>query len=239
MTATSEQQDTFEPADPSQYFHLIGDVQRGDSVVLCVRVSGRAQKGASNLDDQERRLRTEAARRGAKVVEVVRHVGSGWDFSWLLPAIMIAKECGAKLLAESVSRFVRSKEYHSNKNSEAQPTDRQLESLRVLSDGVSLVTALDPNASPAEERSWQTKRGQMCKGRRGGRPLSKSPGYKLALRRKLKPMARQMRAEGASLGDIVKHTGVARSTVRDWVRYVKTPGRIFTPADHHSEANGG
>jgi DNA invertase Pin-like site-specific DNA recombinase len=239
MNTTPEGQDSVEQANLSLYFHAIDDLQPGDAVILCLRVSKRAQKKTGNLEDQKRHLRRVVAERGARVVGLIPHEGPGWDFSWLIPALAKAKECGAKLLAESVSRFVRSKEYHSSKNPESQPSELQLESLRVLSDGVSLVTALDPNASPAEERSWQTKRGQMFKDRRGGRPLSNSPGYKLALRHRLKPLARQMRADGASVGEIVKHTGVARSTVRDWVRYVKTPGRIFATDDHHTQPDRG
>lgn len=213
----------------------ISELRSGDSVIICVRVSRRCQQIAGNLDDQEKHLRRLAAEREVTVIEVVRHVGPGWDFSWLNSAITRAKECGAKLLAESVSRLVRSVRYHSVEDPDAQPSERQLELLRGLSDGVSLVTALDPNASPAEERAFQTKRGQTFKDRRGGRPPSKSPGYKLARRRKLKPIARQMRAEGASLGEIVKQTGVARSTVRYWVQYVKIPGRIFGHNDHDSD----
>ena len=156
--------------------HSIDELQAGDRVILCVRVSRRAQKAAGNLDNQERHLRFVAEAYGATVLDVVRHVGPGWNLDWLLPAISLAKRLGAKLLAESVSRFVRSVNYHSVNAPDAQPSEEQLKRLGLACDGVILITALNPNSTPAEERGSQTKRGQAAKGHRGGRPMSKKPG---------------------------------------------------------------
>jgi DNA invertase Pin-like site-specific DNA recombinase len=216
ITSSPEQGDTFELADLSLYFHPIGNVQRGDDVILCMRVSGRAQKGSGNLDDQERHLRRVVAERGANVVGVVRKTGSGSDTSWLHSTIMMAKESGAKLLAESVSRFIRSEQYHSVKAPDARPSKAQMDSLLAMADGVVLVTVLNPSATPAEERGFQTTRGQVAKNGRGGRPAKNSPGYKIRRRLRLQPLVQKLRKEGASWSEIARRTGLPQTTIRGW-----------------------
>jgi DNA invertase Pin-like site-specific DNA recombinase len=218
MYSAPEQHGTPEPVDLSLYFRPIGDVHGGDNVVLCVRVSKRAQMESGNRDDQEQHLRGVVAERGANVVDVVRKTGSGSDTSWLHSAIMMAKESGAKLLGESVSRFIRSEQYDSVKAPDARPSKAQMDSLIAMADGVVLVTVLNPSATPAEERAFQTTRGQVAKNRRGGRPPSKSDYLRRRRAKLKKPTVRKLREGGASLGEIVRRTKVAKSTVRDWLR---------------------
>jgi hypothetical protein len=217
MNTTSEQQDTFEPANLSHYFHAIDDVHRGANVVLCPRVSRLGQKASGNCADQAQRLRSVADERGFNVVDVFPHVGHGSDFSWLIPAVAKAKACGAKLLAESASRFIRSEKYDPVKAPEAQPSKQQMDSLLAIADGVELVTVVNPAATPAEERAYQSRRGNEAKKNWGGRPPSKSD-YLRRRRAKLKPIVKKLREEGASLGEIVRQKNVPKSTVRDWLK---------------------
>jgi len=196
----------------------IGELQFGDRVVICVRVSRRAQFAKGNLADQERNLRRAAADRGARVVHVISCVGPGWDTAWLVPAFAIARENGAKLFFESVSRLVRSRRYHSIDAPNEEPTDQQFEELRNPSEGVTIISLCDPNSTPAEERGFQSARGQTAKGRKGGRPRHRRPGYMQKRRFKLQPKAQELRANGAPLGQIAKIFAVPRSTVQNWVR---------------------
>lgn len=216
MNASPKQPDAFEPADPALYFRPIDDLQCGDAVILCARVSTPGQKASGNLDHQVQLLRLAAAERGAIVVDEFAYVWPGSDFSWLLPAIKKARECGAKLLAASLSRFIRSEEYHPARARSAQPSQQQLEELRELSEGVELITVLSPTATPTDERIFETNRGQKAKGKRGGRPAKNSPGYKIRRRLRFQLLVRKLRTEGDSWSEIVRRTGLPKTTIRDW-----------------------
>lgn len=195
----------------------IDELRVGDMVILCLRVSGRTQQLAGNLDDQELHLRQVAAERGAKIISVFRRVGPGWNVDWLIPAIDMAKQCEARLLAESVSRFVRSASYHPSRAPNALRSEEELNLFCSIIEGVPLITILSPDAAPADERGFQTKRGQEAKNRCGGRPTKKRPGAIKARRINQQPRARQLRAEGRSLAEIAKATGVPRPTIQRWV----------------------
>jgi hypothetical protein len=194
----------------SDYIQTWDTVKPGDSVVLCARKSF-ADKNDS-LDDQEANLRREALAAGAKVVGIVRYEGSGRHPDWLCKAVVVAKKHNAKLVAESTSRFRRN-DFYSNRHQEAQARTCELEDLRYWTEGLPLVTHLHPDASPSEERSYQTRRRSNRK--RGGRPSK--PGYKKRRRARLKSKALAMRAAGKSLGEIAKQLGCPRSTIQGWM----------------------
>jgi hypothetical protein len=82
----------------------------------------------------------------------------------------LAKGENALILAETTSRLVRSHLYHPSDRPDAQPKDAEFQVLLEYVEGVRLVTALNPDAIPGEERAYQTIRGQQAKGNRGGRP---------------------------------------------------------------------
>jgi hypothetical protein len=216
-----------EPAKHTEFVQGTDTIAPCDPLILCARVSTLAQARAGNLKDQVSNLRRIAEERGATVIDVFEHIGPGWDCEWLVPPIDAAKKQGAKLFAESLSRIVRSKSYHPVWDPEAQPSDEQLHRLHDMSDGVPLVTVVAPAAPANEERGYQSKRGQECKSRRGGRPPSKPAGYKLARRHQMLPKVLAMRATGASYSAISQRTGLPRTTVRDWLQREKNPGRIF------------
>ncbi|NLF72082.1 MAG: helix-turn-helix domain-containing protein [Candidatus Anammoximicrobium sp.] len=196
----------------------IDDLRPGDNVILCCRVSGCTQKRRNNLSDQEANLRQAVEQRGAVVVDVVKYVGSGWDPSWLRKPARQATEAGEKLVAESTNRFIRHLDYHSDNNPDAQASESDLEELRLWTLDVPLVTALDPDATPGQERAYEIDRGRRQKGKKGGRPRNKKPGEKKRRREKQLPRALRFHARGLSLGEIAALTKTPRSTVQKWIK---------------------
>jgi hypothetical protein len=194
------------------------DIKQGDLVIPVCRVSTWEQEHDLNLSDQERSMRQEMERRGAVVIDVIRHVGSGWDTAWLAEAADIARRRGAKLVAESLSRFIRSPDDHSKKKPQARPSWQDLDQLRLATVGVELVTLLDPDATPGEERSYQTSRGQSQKGNRGGRPPAKRPGAKKARRKQLLRFVDADSDNGLSIRAIATKYRLAPSTVHLWIK---------------------
>jgi hypothetical protein len=209
--------------------HAVEELHSGDKVVVCCRVSGHTQRLKKNLADQELNLRNRAVERGAMVVGVVRHVGSGTDPYWLARAVVLAKETGAKLFAESTDRFVRHPGYHSNEGPDWQARETDLEDLEFWADGVTLVTDLHPDALPEEVRFYQQNRGQVAKQNKGGRPpKGDRPAKREWKKRRLAwiNQARDMRWEGLSLRSIADRLNamgdgfppVTAKTVWNWLR---------------------
>ncbi len=124
-------------------------------------------------------MRQEMEKRGADVVDVVTHVGNGMEMDWLMAATWKAQRKRAKLVAESTDRFVRSQFYNSNVRPDAQATILQLGELRMWTQALPLVTLIHPDSSPSEVRSYQRKRGQRLKDRKGGRPPKNTEQHKL------------------------------------------------------------
>lgn len=204
------------PGKASHYIRYAQEeIQWGDLLIIWCRVSGRTQQRGNNLADQEAKLRQYAESRGAIVVGVQHHRGLGWDTYALEIAAGMASRYGAKVLAESTDRLVRSPHYHSNNNFYAQARVVDLEDLKLL--GVTFATVLHPDALPCEAKSCHIKRGQWAKGRKGGRPKKSKPGYIKRRRAEQRPVALSMRWEGASLAQIAEKLRVPRSTIQDWI----------------------
>lgn len=212
---------SMQPGKASKYIRSIEAIQPGDKVVLWLRVSTHWQE--DNLDDQEANLRRVAEKRGATVVDVVRHTGSSCAgeraredlLDRLADAAELARQHGAKLLAESTNRLVRPTWFDS-KLPKAQATELDLRDLRHATEGVVLVTHLDPDATPGQEREYHTKRGQREKGRKGGRPAQPKAGHKKRRREEWLPYVVGWLEDGWTLGQIAKATGLPRATVQDW-----------------------
>jgi Homeodomain-like domain len=208
----------FPPGKASDYIrHACKEIKWGDKVVIWCRVSHHTQDHNGNLNDQEQNLRDELTRMGAIVCDIVREVGPGWRGDGLNRAAAIARKHGAKLVAESTCRLIRPFDYHSSKNPDAQAREHDLLCLKARTEGVVLVTLLHPDASPAEERAYQTRRGQEAKGRKGGRPAKQPPGYTIDRFREMLPIVLRLREGGATIRKIAEETGVPRSTVCDWL----------------------
>lgn len=159
----------------SNYIRPIEAIQPGDRVVLWCRVSTRwQQERKGNLDDQEANLRRVAEERGATVVDVARHVVSGCAnedeyhdlLDRLADAAELATQHGAKLLAENTSRLIRHPSYDSNPTAQARELD--LRELRRATEGVVLVTHLDPDATPRQEQKYHEERGKREREARAG-----------------------------------------------------------------------
>jgi hypothetical protein len=205
-------------ARASDYIRHLADLARdhhGVEVVLYIRVSGRMQDRRGTLDRQERFCRRRLAEMGCEVVKVYREVGSGWrlaprDRQGLADAADYARRRGTILVAESVSRLVRSVQYHSVDYPTAQPTKKEYEQLRFITEGVILATIHAPDATPGQERSQQTRRGEP--GRRAKRKRRCR-----ADAARLRAKARRLRSEGYSLGEIAEELKCTRSSVQGWV----------------------
>ena len=193
--------------------HAEDALNDGDLVFICCRISRRSQ---DTLATQELACLHGAVQFGASVIDVATHVGSGFDPSWLTPIAAQAERLGAKLLVTEVTRFIRHPGYGPRDQS-AQARESELDDLKFQTLGVPLVTLLHPDASSYECRAFQTRLGKDAKGKRGGRPRKRTPGYKKRLREQKKPQAIEMRLGGASLNEISRALNVQRSTVQGWV----------------------
>lgn len=204
-------------AKASDYIQPFETIQAGDVVLPVCRVSGPAQQQNGDLDDAEALLLSElSGRKSTAIGPVLKTVASGSDPSWLAPAVALAKQHAAKLLAETTDRFIRPPDFDPRKCPDAQPTAEDFERLLAVTGDVVLVTLIDPDATPEEIRSHQRWRGQFVKRRRGGRPVTN----KKAQREKKRPLAIQRRREGRSLAAIAAELRVPRSTIQDWVKGV-------------------
>jgi hypothetical protein len=168
-----------------------------------------------NLRDQEKRLRKLVEERGATVLAVFTHVGSGVHLYWLATAVRLARKTGAILLSETTDRFARHPDYSKN-SQDAQARELDLQFLKYITKGVRLMTALDPDALPGEVRSFQTKRGHEAKGK-GGRPRNHEPGWMKKRLHELCPHVLKLRENGWSLREIEKETAIPFKTVQRWV----------------------
>ena len=220
----------FLPGKASNYIrHAVEDLRPGDKVVIAARVSRRAQKHRRNLNDAVAALIAKAERLGCDIVSIQRKVASGQDSIWLAPAVGKAQEYGAKILAESTDRLKRHQDYHSVKRPDAQATEWDLEMLALDTEGVWLVTALHPDATPKEVRSYQRKRGQAQKRKKGGRPKVAPPGAKVARRENHKAEVIRLRTAGIGVREIARRLNVPESTVRRWVRRFLGNGKDENP----------
>jgi DNA invertase Pin-like site-specific DNA recombinase len=216
----------------SNYINSIDDL-KPSPVVLYLRVSSRSQK--QNLPHQIARLRAEVEKRGCWVVDVFREIVPGWEDMYgekwgrqaFERAIQRAKELNAVVVAESVSRFRRSFDPTWRKGDQQPPLSvAEIEALMAEAEGVRLATLVPPDSPLEEVRSYETKRGQGGKNRRGGRPAKVNEVSKKAKRHLLKPKAKALHSEGYSYRWIGIKLGAPWSTVRDWIKSEQKPHTI-------------
>ena len=143
----------------SDYISDTRSLKRRQRVVIYCRVSGNVQERSQNLSNQGENLKNESKQRGFVVLEIISEVASGWkeDRDGLLRAVEIAREKKAIVVAESVTRFIRSRDYNSVTNWNAKPTVADYNRLQLETHGVKLATLINPDATPAEIRSYETK----------------------------------------------------------------------------------
>jgi hypothetical protein len=192
-------------------------IEPGGKVIIFCHFFMGLQEDKMSLDDQERFLRREVERRGGVVLGVVLEATRDQDPIRLSKAVTFAKRKGAKLLAESIDRLVRRSGYHSKTAPSLQARYTELNDLRRVARGVELMTFLDPEATPGELRRSQGRRGPRLKGQVGARPKEQRAGYKKERRQKLLPYVLILRENGKTQRQITRVTGVAQSTVQEWL----------------------
>lgn len=198
------------PGKASDWIRHAEGLPSGTKVVVYCRVSSTPQQSAGNLKEQLSEVLAIAKGLGLVVVATYMEACSGWvrNREALEFTAARAKVEGAKLLADSVDRYIRNEHFNSETNWEVQPTVAEFRCLAEETLGLELHSCLSPDATPREVRSHQTRRGQKAKGKRGGRPLSR----KGKLER-----AKQLSAEGQTNAEIARLLGVHRSTVGRWL----------------------
>ena len=93
--------------------------KRGQRVVIYCRVSGQVQKHSQNLKDQRDNLKNELKQPEFVVLKIISEVASGWkeDRDGLKRSSRnMLLQNDAVLVAESVTRFIRNKDYNSKTN---------------------------------------------------------------------------------------------------------------------------
>lgn len=206
------------PGKASDYINPWNTLRAGDKVVLTCRVSGREQKRRRNLANQKDFLREQLQPVGVTVDGVIEHQGSGFDPQWLKRKLLRSYGGDVTLVAISTDRFVRSLFYHTKRNNNAQARTKDLVRLAICTFDLPLVTWLHPDASTEEVQRFQAMLGQWAKGRKGGRPANKRPGYKKRRREQMLHAVLKLRDSGKSQSQIQCETGIPKPTVSRWLR---------------------
>jgi hypothetical protein len=189
----------------------------GDRVMILARKSNR--ETGNNLGDQGENLRRVIEAAGAITAGLYKYRSRGYEHQVEVAAYQ-AKQLGATiLLAETTDRIVRNSHYHSKKRPDLQATDEQL--ARVVLDArcydIKLMTHLDPDATPGEVRSYQSKRGQRLKSRKGGRKAHHPKKHRKEKKLKLVLF---LHGQGWSVRRIANKgkVSVPKSTVWEWIQ---------------------
>ena len=122
----------------SDYISDIRRLKRGQWVVIYCRVSGYVQEHTKNLRNQDENLKRELEKLGCIVIKSHGEVGPGWKGGRerLALAAKIARKNNAIVVAESVARFIRSRDYNSKRNWKVQPTQAEFRRLQRDTQGV-------------------------------------------------------------------------------------------------------
>ncbi len=203
----------------SDYISDTRSLKRCQRVVIYCRVSGYVQERSQNLSDQGENLKNELKQRGFVVLEIISEVASGWkeDRDALKLAAKYALAKDAVLVAESCTRFTRNKDYNSKTNWKVRPTQADYRRLQRDTHGVKLATLINPDATPAKIRSYETKRGKKSKGNPGGRPKKCSPGYKKRERQMYLPIVLELYRQNKNIAAIARSVNLKYDTVYSWI----------------------
>ena len=203
----------------SDYISHIRSLKPGQLVVTYCRASTCTQEHFKNLSDQEENLKHELEQRGFTVIRSFQEVGSGWreGREALMVAAKHALENDAIVVAESVTRFIRNRDYNSKTNWKVTPNKAEYRRLQLDTQGVKLATLEAPDATPQEIRSYETKRGKKLKGNPGGRPKKCCPGYKKREREQYLPKVLVLYKEETNIAAIARSMRLNYNTVYSWI----------------------
>lgn len=204
------------PGDESQFVRKLS-IQKGQPFSICDRASTRGQKKKRQARMRELRRLIQLA--GGVVLQVVTHVGSGKDPSWLEAPAARARKLGAILVTFSVDRFIRHQYFHPTRFPTLRATEAQLQRLRRITGGVPLMTLVPPNTPLSEVRGrYQSLYGKWATGRKGGAPRKRRPGSTKQRRKNKLDEVLLMHRIGLPVRKIALHTNVPRSTVWSWIK---------------------
>jgi hypothetical protein len=163
------------PAKASNYIaRLLSLITPGVTVVLLCRVSAREKK-RERLEHQMQELTEAIEKRGGVVLRCFKFRASGWRFDAeyrqaVKRAARYAQSHNAVLVAFSVDRFLRARDFHHRNNPNAQPTDEDFQRFLGLVGDVQLATLVDPDASPKKVRQARNRASRKYNRDPGGRP---------------------------------------------------------------------
>ena len=169
-----------------------------------------------NVADSLRWLTHVCERGELTICGTFEYVGSRFDADWITEAARQAKAAGANfILGEATDRLIRHVDFESDSTQRVnlRATEQQLKELAKAA-GMPLVTHLDADADGQTVRSYQRKRGQWAKQRKGGR---RTAGWKKRQKQKLLPRVRFLGWLGESSRSIEQQTGVPFRTVCRWL----------------------
>ena len=202
----------------SDYISDIRSLKSGQRVVIYCRVSTSDQERKRNLNEQVKNLIREVEQLGFIIIITFREVGAGWqeyrDVLMYAAEHALAKD--AVLVAESCTRFTRNKDYNSKTNWKVRPTQADYRRLQRDTHGVKLATLINPDATPEEIRSFETKRGKKAKSKLGGRPKKQAGRGDPERKEMMLPKVKWMIWTGGSLKNIASILGVSHTTVMKW-----------------------
>ncbi len=204
----------------SDFISDIRSLKSGKPVVIYCRVSSSDQDYKQNLSDQMVSMQDRIKQKGYEIIRTIKDVCSGWqeERDGLLLAAKIAQKNKAVVVAESPTRLIRSRDFNSKTNWKVQPTVAEYRRLQRDTRGVKLATLVNPDATPEEIRSHETRRGKNAKGNPGGRPRKRCPGYKLRIRQEYLPKVLDLYERRKNKALIARMTGLNYNTVYSWIR---------------------
>ncbi len=186
------------PSSVVDYAHTAASSEK--MWILTCRVSSCEQDWKGTMQRQVVWGKTQSDLLGMPVVGVLCHVGSGFDPSWLAPAVRMAKLINAGLVTRSVNRAVRNPDYHSRLFRSAQARDTDLHELNTVISGVRMATLLDPDASYEVEHQYEIDSGEEA-----GKMIASgswSPRGREDRRIMMQPMALALYKQGYSLREV-------------------------------------
>lgn len=223
----AEQERQAEPAIPSQHgipsLAELAQSQPITEVYLC----GRVSSGNQNLDHQLRGARRRIRLQDITVRRSFGDIGDGKSLDPeqrpdLFRAIAAARQRGIPLVLVTISRGIRSQDYHPYWEPDAKPSETELEEFLQLAKGVTIATLNDPDSNPPDDEAFIRQLNAEAKRIPVGRRSKKVKGDCTRRRHRAQQSARQWREDGLSYRLIADRLftemgiSVSHETIRAW-----------------------
>lgn len=212
---------------PKDRIYHVEELPTWLEAVTYARASTRLQTAHGALESQINALDTYCATKNIEVAGEYKetHSGKSEDIETrdeLKSASKFAKKIRGFVLAENLSRFIRSNDYDSKTDWRAQANEEDIQILLNFTDGALLATLQDPRSSPEEEKSFATIRGIVNRKRKIV-DLSKNERgkYKIKKRDMFLEEAIEMHNSGFSYRKVSDVIGVPWRTIVDWIKWAE------------------